>query len=114
MDFINSDRSLKVGDLVFSNYHKGDLLFKVTKIERRFLTKDDLRYGVYKNGSVGDEYDPLTTIESVANLGFRVDRSKKFRKTTKILDASYLVKAGPDLIDAQIKFLQAALLDFWP
>jgi len=114
MDFINSDRTLKVGDLVFSNYHKGDLLFKVTKIERRFLVKDDLRYGAYKDGKVGDEYDPLTTIESVANLGFRVDRSKKFRKTTKVLDASYLVKANPDLVNEQIKVLQTILLDFWP
>jgi|SRR6185369_9082412 len=113
-DFINSDRSLKVGDLVFSNYHKGDLLFKVTKIERRFLVKDDLRYGVYKDGKVGDEYSPLATIESVANLGFRVDRTKKFRKTTKTLDASWVVKASPELLDKQIKVLQEAISEFWP
>jgi hypothetical protein len=114
MDFINSDRTLKVGDLVFSNYHKGDLLFKITKIERRFLNKDDLYYDVYKNGKVGDEYNPAVTIESVANLGLRADRKKKFRKTTMNLDALYVVKADPSLIDEQIKTLQSILLDFWP
>lgn len=113
-DFIDSDRTLKVGDLVLSNYTKNDLLFKITKIERRFLEKDDLSYGVYKNGKVGDEYNPLATIESVANLGFRVDRSKKLRKATKILDAAYLVKVNPDLINEQIQVLQSILLDFWP
>lgn len=114
MDFISSDRSLKVGDLVFSNYHKGDLLFKITKIERRFLVKDDLRYDCYKDGHVGDEYDPIVTIQAVANLGLRVNRTKKFRKITHVLDASYLEKANPDILNAQIRLLQDFLLEFWP
>lgn len=114
MDFITSDRTLQIGDLVFSTYHKGELLFKISKIERRFLTADLLKYSPYSKGQVGDEYNPLVTIESVANLSVRYDASKKFRKHVKTLDATYLIKVDPEYIKAYIKRLHELLAEFWP
>ena len=114
MDFINGDRTLKVGDLVFSGYHKGELIFKITHLERRFLDKDDLRYGVYKDGKVGDEYDSLATIESVANLSIFTDTTKKLRKTAKTLDASYLRRVEPEVVKEHIKRLNDLLVELWP
>lgn len=113
-DFITSDRSLKVGDLVFSNYHKGQLLFKITKIEKRFLDASMLHYGCYQGGSVGDEYNPYVTIESVANLGITPDPKKKFRKTVKGLDAAWITRAEPEHISAHIKRLNEILSTHWP
>lgn len=36
-DLVTWDTSLKVGDIVFSNYTKNELLFQIVSIERRFL-----------------------------------------------------------------------------
>lgn len=114
MDFITSDRTLQVGDLVFSSYHKKDLLFKITKIERRFLTLDLLRYNVYSKGQVGDEYNPIVVIKSIANLSIKYDSKKKFRPTTASIDASYLKIVTPEHIQAYIKRLHEILTEFWP
>lgn len=110
-DFIESDKTIAIGDLVLSNYHKGELIFKVTKIERRFLTKDDLRFDCYKGGQVGDEYNPYVTIESVANLSINVDPNKKFRKTVKGLDAAHLKKIDHKHIEAHIERIKNILAD---
>ena len=112
-DFITSDRTLKVGDLVFSNYHKGQLLFKITEIQRRFIDSSMLQYNCYQGGSVGDEHNPEVTIESVADLGITVPK-KKFRKTVKCLDASWVVKVEPEHISAHIKRLNEILSTHWP
>lgn len=114
MDFISSDRTLKVGDYVFNNYSKNELLWRVTKIERRFLTKDDLRYGVYKNGSVGDEYNPYVEIEAVADFSIKADSKKKMRKQTKGLDAAYLTKVEPQVIQDHLSKLKKMVADLWP
>lgn len=113
-DFITSDRSLKEGDLVFSEYHKGQLLFKITKIERRYLTQQDIKHSVYSCGQVGDEYNPYVTIESVADLGVPRNPKKKFRKTVKTLDAAWLKRAEPEHIQAHIKMLYEILSTHWP
>lgn len=114
MDFITSDRTLKVGDLVFSRYHKGEFLFKITSIDRRFLTKDDLKYSSYKNGKVGDEYNPTMKIEAVANLSITTPPDKKLRKNVKSLDAAWIIKVDPKNIEAHIKKLNDLLSEMWP
>jgi len=49
-------KDLQVGDLIFA-YHKG--VHQVIKIQRRYLNPNDLRYDVYKNNKIGDEYNAL-------------------------------------------------------
>lgn len=114
MDFITSDRTLKVGDLVFSRYHSGEFLYKVLSFERRFLTKDDLRYSTYKNGKEGDEYNSLVKIEAVANLSITADPNKKLRKNIKSLDTAWVTKVDPKHIEAHIKKLNDLLSEMWP
>lgn len=114
MDYITCDRTLQVGDLVFSTYHKGDYVFRITSITRRFLDITDLRYSIYKNAKVGEEYNPITTVEAVANFEFKTNKVKKFRKITAQLDASYLIKATPDYFVNQITKLNDVLNTLWP
>jgi len=113
MSFIDSDPSLKVGDLVFQGYTKNNFLYKIVNIERRFLTKEDLRYGVYKDGKVGDEYDPIATIQVVADLDLKVKPGTKLRKITKELDATYLTKVNPSVLEDYKNRLTAIIVEFW-
>lgn len=114
MDFINSDRTLKVGDLVFSNYHKGEILFRIINITRRYLTQYHMLYDVYKDAQIGDEYTPLMTIEVVADLSLFANLNKKLRKNANVLDASYLRRVDPVQIQEHIKRLNQLLDQFWP
>lgn len=111
MDFITSDRTLQAGDYVFHNYSKNNFLWKITKITRRFLTKDDLKYGVYDYGTVGDEYNPYVEIESVADFSMNAV-NKKCRKQTRGLDAAYLIKADPKVFQDHIDKLNQILKEF--
>lgn len=113
MSFINSDPTLAVGDLVFQGYTKNNFLYKITNIERRFLTKDDLRYGVYKDGKVGDEYDPIVTIQVVADLDLKAKAGIKLRKNIKELDAAYLIKVKPSVLEDYKNRLAAIIVEFW-
>jgi|WetSurMetagenome_2_1015567.scaffolds.fasta_scaffold293949_2 hypothetical protein len=113
MSFIDSDPTLVVGDFVFHGYGKNELLWKIIEIERRYLTKDDLKYGVYKDGKVGDEYNPIVTIESVANFSIKMDLKKKSPKLKKELDAGYLKKVDPKLIEEHIQRLNKIISDLW-
>jgi hypothetical protein len=112
-NFITSDRSLQAGDIVLSTYNKSTLIFRITDIERRFLEADDLKYHTYKNANIGDEYNPIVTIESVGSLD-AIPSKKKVRKVTKFLDASYLIKVTPQYIEAYIKRLDALMVELWP
>lgn len=78
------DRSITVGDLV-TGYHKG--IWKVTKIDRRFLTQDDLRYQAYKDREVGEEYSSLVHYQQVLTEDYQ-----KGRKVSKNCDISYCRK----------------------
>jgi len=111
-DFITSDRTLQVGDIVLSTYNKSTLLYRITDIERRFLCAYDLKYDVYKNANVGDEFNPIVTIESVASLNV-TPSSKKLRKVKQELDAEYLIKVTPQYIEAYIKRLQTLVGKLW-
>lgn len=108
-----SDPTLAVGDLVFNNYSKNEFLWRITNIERRFLDVNDLKYGVYKNGKVGDEYSPLVTIETVANFSIKADLTKKLRKQEKTLDAAYLSKADLNFIQDHLQKLSKIISDLW-
>ena len=113
MSFINSDPTLAVGDFVFHNYSKNELLWKVMKIERRFLKQEDLKYGVYKNGKVGDEYNPYIQIESVTDFSIKVNLTKKMRKIKKGLDAAYLIKVNPKIVQDHIQRLKTIVSELW-
>ena len=114
MDFITSDKSLQVGDLVFNGYSKNNYLYKVTQITRRFLTKEDLRYNAYQGGQVGDEYNPYVTIEAVADLDLKANPKAKLRKNVKGLDASYLTKVDPNFLQEYKDRLLKVIDQFWP
>ena len=112
-NFITSDRTLQVGDIVLSSYKKSSYLCKIIHIERRFLDAYDLKYDVYKNANVGDEFNPIVTIESVASLDV-TPSSKKLRKVKQELDAEYLINVTPQYIEAYVKRLQALVVELWP
>ena len=78
---------IKLGDII-RTYHKG--FWRLIKIERRFLTKDDLRYEAYKNHKVGDEYSPMFVYEFVMSSDFKVPKTKKPKQNS--CDASYCKK----------------------
>lgn len=103
-----------VGDLVFSTYHKKEYLFKVTKIERRYIDQNDLRYNCYANCQVGDEKSPLVSIIAVSNLSIVADPNKKFRKTGATIDAAYIKKVEPTHIQAHIRKLNDLITEMWP
>src|ERR1700677_3683500 len=112
-DFITHDRSLRVGDIVISTYHKSNVFFRITHIERRFLDASSLRYDTYKEANIGDEYNSAATIESVASYNI-IPSAKKPRKISKYLDASWLIKVSPQDIDAYINRLQYLVNELWP
>lgn len=84
------DETLAVGDLV-TGFHKG--IWKITQIERRYLTKDDLRHLVYANNKVGDEYSPLVHYTLVLTTKF-----KKARKLSNTCAASWCQKIDDSYI----------------
>ena len=114
MDFITSDKSLKVGDLVFNNYSKNNYLWKVTEITRRFLTQGNLSPYAYPGGQVGDEWNPYVVIEAVADLDLKTKPGTKLRKNIKGLDASYLTKVSPEFLQAYKDNLTKIINEFWP
>lgn len=83
---------IKVGDII-TTYHKG--YWRLTKIERRFLVESDLRFGVYKDGKVGDEYSPLYHYELVMDANGKKPKSKR----VKSCDAAYCKKFGKKQIE---------------
>lgn len=109
--YIDSDQSLQVGDLVFSTYHKGDYIFKIMKITRRFYNAHDIKI-YYPNRQVGDEYNPTMYVESIDNFSLIKSLSKKkARKTAMELDASYLIRVEPKHILEHINKLNILLND---
>lgn len=116
---ITWDTSLKVGDIVFSNYTKNELLFQIVSIERRFLEDWDVKHITsthhpYYGRSKGEEYNPLVTIEAVANLSVNFDAGKKLRQMVKTLDGAYLTRVDPTYLQAYVKRLQGLVGELWP
>jgi hypothetical protein len=116
--WINKDLpNYKVGDLVYSRYHKNETVYRITKIERRFLLDQwDVRshQGVWPGCAIGDEYNPEVTIEAVADLSIRADHSKKLRKSTKNLDAGWIEPVSSEDIAAHIRRLNDLLTTQFP
>lgn len=84
------DKDIKVGDLIWS-YHKG--LHRCTKIERRFLTSDDLRYSAYKGSKIGDEYAALIYYKPVLDC-----KGKPRKGPVTVCDASYCTRLDPSAL----------------
>ena len=114
MNFIESDTTLKVDDLVFSSYHKGQYIFKIVSIERRFLTKHDIYVyrEVYHGCTIGDEYEPLMKVELVEDLSI-FPLNKKIKKIVATLDATYLTKVNPKTISNHIERLHQIIATHW-
>ena len=96
------DSSINIGDYVVSTYNRSQLLYKVIKITRRFITKDDIHVYVnaYKKAKIGDEYNPIVTISPVGKLNFL--NKKKISKVNSSLDGSYLIKVTRNVADEWI------------
>jgi len=100
------DSSINIGDYVVSTYNRSQLLYKVIKITRRFITKDDIHLydnvyvNAYKKAKIGDEYNPIVTISPVGNLNFL--NKKKISKVNSSLDGSYLIKVTRNVADEWI------------
>jgi hypothetical protein len=116
--WINKDLpTYKVGDLVFSKYHKNETVYRITKIERRFLVDQwDVRshQSVFPGCQIGDEYNPTVTIEAIADLSIKADPTKKMRRSTKSLDASWVMPVTPEHIAAHIRKLNDLLTTQFP
>lgn len=59
------NKKIKVGSIVFNTYN--DSYCIVTEINRRFLTEEESKYPVYKGMSVGEEYNPLITVNCISS-----------------------------------------------
>lgn len=114
MDFVSSDKTLKIGDLVFSTFAKGEFLYKIVDIERRFIDKDLLKYSNYSGGCIGDEYNPLVEIQAVANLSITADVNKKLQKKLKKLDAAWVKRVDKQHLLAHIQKLNNLISNMWP
>lgn len=103
----------KVGDLVFYNLSKNDTVYRIAKIERRFLTdQDDVdrHQNIWPGCEIGDEYNPIIAIEAVMDLSIRADAKKKVRKSSRWLDAFWLSPITPQQIQTQIQRLNDLLV----
>jgi hypothetical protein len=102
----------KVGDLVWSKYHKNEIVYRITKIERRFIADEwDKRAhsSVFPGCEIGDEYNPMVDIEAVADFSVKADPAKKLRKSSRSLDVSWVTKVTPEHIEAHIRRLNDLL-----
>ena len=93
--YFTFDTSIKEGDLVTSNYHRQGLLFRVMKINQRFISQEEIdkskKYnGNYSDCEAGDEMNPLVEIKPVFDLNDL--KNKKLRVNVKHLDGSFLNK----------------------
>lgn len=104
----DSDPSLKVGDLVFSNYHKNQLLYRIIKIHERFLDEYDVGHhqNVFPGCQIGDQYNCMVHLEAVLDLNIKADSKKKLHKKITSLDSAWVVKVLPEHIEAHIKKLE--------
>jgi hypothetical protein len=107
----------KVGDLVWSKYHTNDLVYRITKIDRRFIADEwdkNLRGTTYPGCEIGDEYNPTALIETFIDLSVKNFLKKKIRKSTQQLDVSWLIKVTPEHIETHIKRLKDFLTTQFP
>lgn len=84
------DKGLVKGDLV-TGYHKG--FHKVTRVERRFRTKEDEKRNY---GKEGEEYSSLIHYKTVLNASHGVSKGTK----EKACDSAYCEKVTRDAVEA--------------
>jgi hypothetical protein len=83
------DKDIKVGDLIAA-YHSG--YHKVTKVERRFISKDDASYYQLTEGS---EYSSLIHYVTI------LDSKLKPKKKKNSCDVAFCEVLTPDIIEKQ-------------
>lgn len=81
------DKDIKPGDIIIA-YHAG--FHKVTKVERRFVTQDDLYLFVKRGLNVGDEYASLIHYQTVLTANGNPPKGKTPK--TKSCDAQLCTK----------------------
>jgi hypothetical protein len=100
------EHKLQVGDLIRC-YHKG--VWRVTKIEHRYVTKDDLKCGAYEGSKYegskqGDECYSLLYYERVANGDL-----KPASKMKKCCDEFYCGKIDKLFLQERIDDLESKI-----
>jgi len=101
MTEIDHSNGIKVGDLITA-YHAG--YWKVTQVERRFLTESDLRYKPYENSKVGDEYRSMIHYELEYSSHCKPSGKKKNQKACdafycKVIDRTLIQNMINDKIE---------------
>lgn len=103
----DADPTIKVGDYVFSYYAKKDMwVYKVSKIERRYLTAQDVKTykDAYEGCKAGEEMNPLLHLTKFCDLSFH---SAKSSKKITVLDAAWIKKVDKKEILDYILRLQS-------
>lgn len=104
MDFITSDRTLAVGDLVIHRYTNNHLIHRIINIERRYLDKYSINYNKFQGSKIGDEWNPMVTIVQVGS--FNMGASDKPKKLKKTMDASYVTKVTFQMMEDHLNRLE--------
>ena len=92
---MNAIHAFAIGDII-TTYHKG--FWQVTKIERRFVTADMLRYSSYKNSSVGDEYNSTLHYKQILTADLNKPRGSIFKEC----DEAYCKRVTPEWVRSQM------------
>jgi len=104
------NRSLKVGDYVFSKYRKDNFLYRVIEIHKQYIDANDIKYypGIYGAHNIGDEKPPIVTIQRAFDLSVDYNSNKKkFKKST--LNIFYIMPFEEKMLIDHIKRLSDAL-----
>lgn len=83
---------MKIGDLI-TTYFKG--YYRLTKIEKRYITQELKNSNVYKDSNIGDEYSPLYHFVQIYDSNGNPKKSKE-----KQCDALFCNKAENYIKDA--------------
>ena len=104
------NRSLKIGDYVFSKYRKDNFLYRVIDIHRRYVDVNDLKWysDVYAGCYVGEEKSPMVTIQRAYDFSVDYHLNKRMSKK-RMLDISYLMPFEEKMLIEHIKRLSDAL-----
>lgn len=112
--FVTSDQTLQVGDYVLSSFNKGNKIWKIIAIKRRFFDAfSTLSYSnVHPGANVGDEYNPQVDIQVVDDFSF--GEKPKLNKKTYTLDASWVKKCTKETLQNYMIEINQIANKLWP